>query len=112
MRDRRNTLEACQCERVVFSWQAQHFVLVHFKISWQAQHFVTWRRCCFDESQCQGGANLTQCHKLWQGRHFVCALGSWGGASHKSYFLSRVKNGSQELVYLQLQSVKSESSLA
>ena len=47
--DRRNTLEACQCTCVIFSWQAQHFVMWPFAMSWQAQHFVTWRRCCFDE---------------------------------------------------------------
>jgi len=27
LRDRRNTLEATQCKRVVFSWQAQHFLI-------------------------------------------------------------------------------------
>ena len=38
LRDRGNTLEACQCKRVVFSWQAQHFVMWPFAMSWQ---FVT-----------------------------------------------------------------------
>ena len=41
LRDRRNTLEACQCKRVVFSWQAQHFAMRRFALAWQAQHFVT-----------------------------------------------------------------------
>ena len=39
LRDRRNTLEACQCKRVVFSWQAQHFAMRRFAFAWQAQHF-------------------------------------------------------------------------
>ena len=30
LRGRRNTLEACQTQRVVFAWQAQHFLLMHF----------------------------------------------------------------------------------
>ena len=30
LRGRRNTLEACQDQRVVFAWQAQHFLLMHF----------------------------------------------------------------------------------
>ena len=30
LRDRRNTLDACQCKRVVVSWQAQHFVMWPF----------------------------------------------------------------------------------
>ena len=29
-RGRRNTLEACQDQRVVFAWQAQHFLLLNF----------------------------------------------------------------------------------
>ena len=29
-RGRRNTLEACQYQRAVFAWQAQHFLLMHF----------------------------------------------------------------------------------
>ena len=43
LRDRRNnTLDACQCKRVVFSWQAQHFVTLRrwSQKSWQGQHFV------------------------------------------------------------------------
>ena len=59
LRDRRNTFEACQDQRVVFAWQAQHFLLIHFAFAWQAQHFVTWRR----SSQ-----------KLWQGQHLVMSL--------------------------------------
>ena len=50
-----NTLEACQCDGVFFSWPAQHSVHVHFGISWQAQHFVT----------------CAQCQKSWPGQHFV-----------------------------------------
>ena len=59
LRGRRNTLEACQSQRVVFAWRAQHFLLVHFAFAWQAQHFVTWRR----SSQ-----------KSWQGQHLVMSL--------------------------------------
>ena len=59
LRGRRNTLEACQDQRVVFAWQAQHFLLMHFAFAWQAQHFVTWRR----SSQ-----------KSWQGQHLVMSL--------------------------------------
>lgn len=33
---RGNTLEACQRYRVLFSWQAPHFLLAHCQISWQA----------------------------------------------------------------------------
>ena len=73
LRGRRDTLEACHCYCDVFSWQVQHFVLVHCPLSWQAQHFVTWRRCCFVESQWQGW-----CQKSWQGQHFVSALKSGG----------------------------------
>ena len=29
LRGRRKALDACQCERAVFFWQAQHFVLVN-----------------------------------------------------------------------------------
>ena len=64
LRGRRNTLEACQCYRVVFSWQAQHF--------------VTWRNGCFDESLCQGCANMTQCQQSWHGHHFVACFKSGG----------------------------------
>ena len=59
LRDRRNTLEASQCKRVVFSWQAQHFVMWPLAMSWQAQHFVMRRRCCLHKSQWQGRANVT-----------------------------------------------------
>ena len=45
LRDRRNTLEACQCKRVVFSWQAQHFAMWRFALAWQAQHFVACPKC-------------------------------------------------------------------
>ena len=34
LRGRRNTLEACQDQRVVFAWQAQHFLLIHFALAW------------------------------------------------------------------------------
>ena len=57
---------------------ARHFVLLHYRFSWPAQHLVTWRRCCFHESQCQGCANMTQCQKSWQGQHFVNAMKSGG----------------------------------
>ena len=59
LRGRRNTLEACQDQRVVFAWQAQHFLLMHVGVAWQAQHFLTWRR----SSQ-----------KSWQGQHLVMSL--------------------------------------
>ena len=39
LRGRRNALEACQYQRVVFAWQAQHFLLIHFAFAWQAQRF-------------------------------------------------------------------------
>ena len=58
-RGRRNTLEACQSQRVIFALQAQHFLLIHFAFAWQAQHFVTWRR---------------PNQKSWQGHHFVMCL--------------------------------------
>ena len=90
------------------------FVHVRFAVSWQVQHFVTCRGGCFDESQCQGCANMTQCQKSRQEQHFVSCLKS--GASQKSYFLSFVKwlykKNSQEIVDFQLQSVKSGGSLA
>ena len=44
LRDRRNTLEACQYQRGTLAWQAQHFAMWRFAFAWQAQHFVTWRR--------------------------------------------------------------------
>ena len=78
LRDRRNTLEATQCKRVVFSWQAQHFVMWPFAMSWQAQHFVTWRRCCFHRSQWQGRANVTLFQISWQAQQFVSVLKSGG----------------------------------
>ena len=59
LRGRRNTLEACQDQRVVFAWQAQHFLLMHVAFAWQAQHFVTLRR---------------QSQKSWQGQHLVMCL--------------------------------------
>ena len=40
LRGRRNTLEACQDQRVVFAWQAQHFLLMHVAFAWQAQHLI------------------------------------------------------------------------
>ena len=90
LRDRRNTLEATECKRVVFAWQAQHFVMWPFAMSWQAQHFVTWRRCCFHESQWQGRANVTLLQISWQAQDLVIVLKS-GGSFAKSYFLSSVK---------------------
>ncbi len=91
LRGRGNTLEACQCYRVVFSWQAQHFGLLHLALSWQAQHCVTWRRCCFDESQCQGCANMTHCQKSWWGQHFASASNS-GGSFTKIILFEFCKN--------------------
>ena len=41
LRGRRNTLEACQYQRVTLAWQAQHFAMWRFAFAWQAQHFVT-----------------------------------------------------------------------
>ena len=58
-RGRRNTLEACQDQHVVFAWQAQNFLLMHFGVAWQAQHFLTWRR----------GSQ-----KMWQGQHLVMSF--------------------------------------
>ena len=77
LRDRRNTLAVCQCKRVVFSWQAQHFVMWLFAMSWQAQHFVTWRRCYFHKSlavTCKrdtsanivAGARFGDCLEKWR----------------------------------------------
>ena len=74
LRDRRNTLDACQCKRVVFSWQAQHLAMRRFAFAWQAQHFVTCPKCFCHESQCQGCANMTQCRTSWQVQHLVTAL--------------------------------------
>ena len=78
LRDRRNTLEASQCKRVVFSWQAQHFVMWPFAMSWQAQHFVTWRRSFFPAIAMAGtrkrditsnfvaGAAFRECLQKWR----------------------------------------------
>ena len=40
LRDRRDTLDACQYKCVVVSRQAQHFVMWPFAMSWQAKHCV------------------------------------------------------------------------
>ena len=93
LRDRRNTLEACQCKRVVFSWQAQHFVMWPFAMSWQAQHFVTWRRCCFHKSHWQGRANVTLFQISWQAQQFVSVLKS-GGSFAKVILFELCENGS------------------
>ena len=77
LRDRRNTLDACQCKRVVFSWQVQHFLLVHFAFAWQAQHFVTWRGWS---------------QKSWQGQHFVMCLNN-GESIAKVMLFHLCKNG-------------------
>ena len=81
LRGRRATLGACQYLRVVFSWQAQRFVLVDFAILWQAQHYVTWCNGWFNESQCQGCTNMTQCQKSWQGQHSVTCLNCGGSVA-------------------------------
>ena len=86
---RRNTLEACQRKRVVFSWQAQHFAIRRFALVWQALHFVTWRKWFFYEPQCQGCANKTQCQKSWQAQHIVTALKS-GASLAKNHTLAAV----------------------
>ena len=49
LRDRRNTVEACQYQRVVFARQAQHI--------------VTWRMRFFCESQCHGSG---ECLEKWR----------------------------------------------
>ena len=71
-------LKACQCKCVVFSWQAQHFVMWPFARSWQAQRFVLWRRCFFDKSHYQGRANVTPLQISWQVQHLVSILESGG----------------------------------
>ena len=43
-----HTLEACRDQHVVFAWQAQNFLLMHFGVAWQAQHFVTCPKCFFN----------------------------------------------------------------
>ena len=45
LRGRRNTLEACQYQRVTLAWQAQHFAMWRFAFAWQAQHFATCQSC-------------------------------------------------------------------
>ena len=92
LRDRRNTLEASQCKRVVFSWQAQHFVMWSFAMSWQAQHFVTWRRCYFHKSHWQGRANVTPFQISWQAQQFVSVLKS-GGSFAKVILFELCENG-------------------
>ena len=92
LRDRRNTLAVCQCKRVVFSWQAQHFVMWPFAMSWQAQHFVTWRRCCLHESQWQWHANVTLLQISWQAQDLVIVLKS-GGSFAKVILFELCKNG-------------------
>ena len=77
LRGRRNTSEACQDQRVVFAWQAQHFLLVHFAFAWQAQHFATWRR---------------RTQKSWQGQHFVMCLKN-GESIAKVILFHLCKNG-------------------
>ena len=109
LRDRCNTLETCQCKCVVFSWQAQHFVMWPFAMSWQAQHFVTWQRCFFDKSQCQGRANLTLLQISWQAQHLVSVLES-GGRFAKVILFELCKNGvirknSHDIVNFQVESV-------
>ena len=54
-------------------------------ISWWAQHFVTWYSGCFDASQCQGCANITQCQKSWHGQHFVSCLKSGRSVANSKY---------------------------
>ena len=92
LRDRRNTLAVCQCKRVVFSWQAQHFVMWPFAMSWQAQHFVTWRRCCFNESQWQWRPNVTLLQISWQAQDLVIVLKS-GGSFAKVILFKLCENG-------------------
>ena len=105
LRGRRNTLETCQYQRVVFTWQAEHF--------------VTWRMRFFCESQCRGSANMThmtQCQKSWQAQHFVSALKS-GGSFAKFIFFELGKNSFIRKTrikssILSLKSVKTGGSLA
>ena len=78
LRDRRNTLAVCQCKRVVFSWQAQHFVRWPFAITWQAQHLVMWRRCCLRKSLWQARANVTTLQISWQAQHLVRVMKTGG----------------------------------
>ena len=86
LRDKRNTLEAYQRKRVVFSWQAQHFAMRRFALAWQAQHFVACPQCFFHESQCEGCTNMTQCQKPWHAQLFVTALKSCGSLAKNNTF--------------------------
>ena len=117
LRDGRNTLEACQCKRVVFSWQAQHYVMWPFAMSWQAQHFVTSRRCYFHKSHWQGRANVTLFQISWQAQQFVSVLKSGGSFAKvilfelwkSSIFKLKVwnlKEVSHEMLVLALQTFK------
>ena len=40
----------------------------------------------FNESECQGSANVTQCQKSWQAQHFVTALKSCGSLAKSDTF--------------------------
>ena len=88
LRDRRNTLEACQCKRIVFSWQAQHSATRRLAFAWQAQHFVACPKCFFHESHWQGCANMimTQWQNSWQAQHLVTALKSCGSLAKSNTF--------------------------
>lgn len=66
--------QACECLRVVFSWQLQHLCWCIFTISWQAQHFWTWRRQNTVSKAVAGAA--------------FCVAWRIPGASQKSYSLS------------------------
>ena len=63
-----------------------------FAMSWQAQHFVTWRRCCFHESQWQWRANVTLLQISWQAQDLVIVLKS-GGSFAKVILFELCKNG-------------------
>ena len=110
----RSTLETCQFWHVVFSWQAQHFVVVHFIISWQAQHYVTWRRCCFDESPFHGCANMAQCQKLW--RQKIMVFGFLRKTCRKSLILRfkmpKLEEVSYDILVLEASYVKCPRRLA
>ena len=103
LRGRRNTLETCQYQRVVFTWQAEHF--------------VTWRMRFFCESQCQGSANMTHMtQRQKQAQNFVSALKS-GGSFAKFIFFELGKNSFIRTTrikssILSLKSVKTGGSLA
>ena len=97
------------------AWQAQYFSSVSMlarRFSWQAKH-VTWRRCCFDASQCQGSANMTHCQngeKSCHGPHFVSCLKSGGSFAKAMCFgcekihLYKKNSRSQTMVEFQFQS--------